>query len=163
MFYVEIPRTSSALSALASDSWCIVGGMVKCLYVCPVVFAQVRLSSIDCSRRTCLRSSRIKVCGAVRTVGEIPSRRNFLKWPKGLLRVQGRAPIKVLFPKTLFRISGIKVGSKGALRATSNPKYILTRHRPPKPTLFIFGETRTPQIILESIWEHPGKILSLEI
>ena len=32
-----------------------------------------------------------------------------------------------------------------------------------KPLLFIFGETRIPQKILESIWEHPGKILSMEI
>ena len=39
---------------------------------------------------------------------------------------------------------------------------VLTRHRLPKPTLFIFGDTRTPQQILESIWKHPGKIWFLE-
>ena len=32
-----------------------------------------------------------------------------------------------------------------------------------KPVLFIFGETRIPQKILESIWNHHGKILSMEI
>ena len=32
-----------------------------------------------------------------------------------------------------------------------------------RPGESIFGEARTPQTILESIWEHPGKILSLHI
>ena len=32
-----------------------------------------------------------------------------------------------------------------------------------KPVLFNFGGTRIPQETLESIWEDPGKILSLEI
>ena len=40
---------------------------------------------------------------------------------------------------------------------------VSTRRWAPIPTLFIFGETRTPQQILESIWEHPEKILSMEI
>ena len=40
---------------------------------------------------------------------------------------------------------------------------VSTRHQAPKPTLFIFGETRTPKKNQEKIWEHPGKILSIEI
>ena len=40
---------------------------------------------------------------------------------------------------------------------------VLTCLRAPKPTLFIFGGTRIPQKILESIWNHPGKIFSWQI
>ena len=40
---------------------------------------------------------------------------------------------------------------------------VLTCLRASKPVLFNFGETRIPQKILETIWNHPGKIFSLQI
>ena len=40
--------------------------------------------------------------------------------------------------------------------------HVLTCYWAPKPRWFIFGETRIPQKISESIWEHPGKHIIYE-
>ena len=40
---------------------------------------------------------------------------------------------------------------------------VLTCFWLPKPVLFSFGEAWTPPNLLQSIWEHPGKIFSFQI